>query len=927
MFRSRSISPYVVFVVMLVVAHTFTAGAQHSLIDVQLSGSLSAQGVFLLSEGAPSLKITVRSAQAGAAPRVTLQVLDHSGRERLYRAVSLGVGGTAELDLSQLPPGWYRVRYTLVGSDGLTELARGARDIAILRGQPELPAMYSPFGVANDRLQSEEAYLLRQMGAGWIWGGAVPSWAEAQVQPGSRLMWRTTAEGMEAARAAELVPAGNVGEVPLWARLSGLPSDPYLTEFPRFLRTLADELPGGAALSAVPLFDVVLDAHDRFAEAVKRIKVVTASLQDGGGRLNQILEAKSLTQHGLEQLLSHGVLDRIDAILLHMPSPVVQPEDADWTELERTRGYLRALGSGAALWTVTPNAANSKAEEESIAAVSLFGVPTPVETPYSDRLDTLIQAQWLVRSHVLQLAHGVERIFAAPFSTGPSDQRLFTGSAGAYPDLPQRPRPSVAAYATLAETLTGATYMGQLSMPFGIWAFVFAKQGEPILVVWTTRPSAVLELNNVNVPVVEVTDMMGARTEQPVVASRLVLPVSPSPQYVHGFDVGLLAQALLDQFRERLDLLRTLADWAERDVDSLADRVYSLATQLWIHAQDPSADVAELIPTWYETVDQMLQLGYSLVGSGRRAAGALYEVFELLAVLAELGAVMGIQDDPEELQAQVEGTDALLSDARAALSELTSREEVALPHAARLMERVQRWWQQSAHGSLQARAAWAVVAREAAALAMAQAFAEEPVVPHVFLLTDTTYLERPFPGFDVYEPGASAADVWNHIEQLLDAWLIPGGLGLGGLKGTQSVADGAAVDAKGWDVVPLTVKVVDMSGRGALFHVVLEGPEGWLWHVQDSGATIQPLGERVVVELPAAVEGATTVSLGIDLLIPHDAAVGLYDVVLTLYDARDLAADRIAFTVKVDDAPTHEEPADPQATPHGVEQLPTASPW
>src|SRR5690606_11583214 len=185
---------------MLVVAHTFTAGAQHSLIDVQLSGSLSAQGVFLLSEGAPSLKITVRSAQAGAAPRVTLQVLDHSGRERLYRAVSLGVGGTAELDLSQLPPGWYRVRYTLVGSDGLTELARGARDIAILRGQPELPAMYSPFGVANDRLQSEEAYLLRQMGAGWIWGGAVPSWAEAQVQPGSRLMWRTTAEGMEAAR-------------------------------------------------------------------------------------------------------------------------------------------------------------------------------------------------------------------------------------------------------------------------------------------------------------------------------------------------------------------------------------------------------------------------------------------------------------------------------------------------------------------------------------------------------------------------------------------------------------------------------------------------------------------------------------------------------------------------------------------------------
>ena len=125
------------------------------------------------------------------------------------------------------------------------------------------------------------------------------------------------------------------------------------------------------------------------------------------------------------------MLDRIDAILLHMPSPVVQPEDADWTELERTRGYLRALGSGAALWTVTPNAANSKAEEESIAAVSLFGVPTPVETPYSDRLDTLIQAQWLVRSHVLQLAHGVERIFAAP------SRRARVASAS----LPEAPAP------------------------------------------------------------------------------------------------------------------------------------------------------------------------------------------------------------------------------------------------------------------------------------------------------------------------------------------------------------------------------------------------------------------------------------------------------------------------------------------------------
>lgn len=926
MFRSRNFPPFIVAIILMVMVHGCVVSAQEAssgrigLIraDLHLSGSLGAHGILLLTEGAPSLKVVAEGQQPEIGLSVAFHIYDHRGEERLSVTVPLGVGGGAELDLGLFQPGWYRVRYRILEDDGLRELARGSRDFVIIRGYSDFPASTGPFGVVNERLTPPEAHLLRHMGSGWIWAAATPTWAEVQVQPGGRLMWRARREAVEAARTAGLIPAGNVGQEPVWVGLPGLASDPYLTDFYRYVRALTQELPAGAAISAVPLFDSVWD--ERTSDYIKRIKITSGALHDREKPVSQILEAENLTPHAIEQLASHGALESIDAVLLRLPPFHSQPEEIDWDFLEQLRAQLRTYGSGAEVWTVTPNVPNAKAEH-SRATVSLFGVPTPSETEAQGSFDTLTQAQWLVRSHVLQLAHGVGRIFAAPFSTGPSELRLFTGGAGAYPDMPQRPRPSVAAYATMAEKLTGATYMGQLSMPEGIWAFAFSKQGEAILVVWTTRPSATLELNNVNVPVVSVTDMMGARAELVVDGGRLVLPVSQSPQYVHGLGVGVLAQALIDHFRQRAELLSDVAAWAAEDVDRLADRVYKLATQLWVLGQDPAADLAPLLPTWYETVDQMLQFGYSLLGGGASATGALYEVYELLSVMAELGAVLGIGQSTDEQRAQVTGTDALLAEAYGALLERMEAAGNVVPHGMRLMQKVRRWWDESAYASLRARTAWSVIAREGAALAMMQALAETPQVAERFLLAETVELERPFPGFNVYEAGATAADVWAYVEQFLAGWIITRELDLSAGKGQKHDAEEDGAGLEGWDVLPLQVTAVNFSEHMALSHLVLDGPEGWLWAMRGEGSKIRQVGERVTIELPAGLqEGGRTIPLAIDLLIPHDASVGTYEVVLTLSEEGGVA-DQITFNVQVGDGP---RPG--PSLPHVVEQLPTASP-
>lgn len=927
MFRSRNFSQPWFFVIVLFLTQWLVVGAQDAFstspslmsTKLHLSGSLSAQGVVLLSEGLPSLKLVADGPDDEADLSATFHIYDHNAEERLSATVPLRVGSATELDLGQLDPGWYRVRYRVSVVDGSRELARGSQDFVILRGvAAESSPTLSPFGVVNSRLQPHEGYIVRQMGAGWVWEAATPTWAEVQFQPGGQLMWRARSESVEAVQAAGLVPAGNIGDEPTWARLAGLRDDPYLTDFYRFAHAYITEVASGAAIATVPLFDSVWDNWDAALDYEKCIKVTAAALRRGRSAASQILEVEKLTPHDMEQLLRHGVLDRIDVVLFHLPPVDSPPEEVDWGALERTRGQLRSLGSGAAIWTVMPNVPNTK--KESTVTISLFGVPTPSETDAQGGFDTLTQAQWLVRSHVLQLAHGVERIFASPFSTGPSELRLFSGGAGAYPDMPQRPRPSIAAYATMAEMLTGATYIGQLSMPFGIWAFAFAKQGEPVLVVWTTRSSATLELNNVNVPVVQVTDMLGRRSELPVVSGRLVLPIGPSPQYVQGFDVGLLAQALIDQFGQRLDLLRDVAEWAERDINALADGVYDLATELWVTAQDPRADLDQLIPTWYETVDKMLQFGYSLVGQEGAAEGALYELFDLLAIMAELGAVMGIADDPDEQAAQVLGTDALLADARNALLENMSAQGGIIPHAAGLLEKVQKRWEQSSSGSLAARTAWSVIARESAALAMMQSFVETPSVPDLFVLVDVTSAERSFPGFSPYEP-STVATVWEHIESVIDSWHVRRGTVLTAGKGTSSTEESIEATASGWDALTLPATAVTFSDREVLSHLVLEGPSGWLWRVEGTDGMIRPVGERVDLELPrGTADGGVAVPLAIDLLIPYDAPVGMYEAVLTLYKGTGIA-DRIEFTIRVSDAPPPERP-----TPHEPEQLPTASP-
>lgn len=885
---------------------------------LELEGSMGAHGVILLSEGASRAIVSVDGDFGEQHIAVTFHIYDHEGRERLFRTVSFGVEGPphqADLDLSILGPGWFRIQYHVHGATDPRELSRGSRDVVILKGRPESSdnIVRNALGFVNTRVQPYEAYLMRHLGADWLYEAATPPWAEVQFQPGGMFIWRARSESIAAAADAGLAPVGNVGPAPTWMSLGGLLQDPYLTDFYRFIHAYNQQASGRTVLSSTPLFDSVLD-DEGLADYIKRLKLTSAALRDADVAGKQVIEVESLSPHPVEQLVKNGAVDPVDIVLVHLPETHVIPEQHAWDQLQQIRREWRSVGSGAELWTVTPNRSNT-AETPPSVSISLFGAPTPSETERQTSYGTLDapeQAQWLIRSHVLQLAHGVERIFTEPFSTGPSERRLFTGGAGAFPDMPQRPRPVIAAYATMAELLADATYMGQLSMPANIWAFLFSKHGEPVLVVWTTRTHATLELNNVNVPAVWVTDMMGAQRQVEVTANRVVLPISPSPQYVLGLDIGIVAQVLVEQFSRRLDGLRDInAEIDPGRLDALADRVYALATNLWLQAQVSASDLVNLVPTWYETVDDMLQLAQSLVGGGQKATGALYEVYDLLAVLAELGAMMGVVHDAEEHGPQVQGTDALLSDAHAAL-QASRTAEGALPLSAwRLMEKVQTWWARSAQAPDGARVAWAIVAREAAALAMMQGAAETPTLAQLFLLTESTEMRRPYPGFQPYEPFEAAETILGYLGQLIPGWAagtegassgLTGTKGLGALAeaGTPSTGAEATDVSEGWDELPLPVVAVNTMGRGALSSLVLDRPEGWLWRVGD-----QILGDRhpdgVFVELAGQEQQGQATPLDMSLLVPYGAEAGTYEAVLTLTFEGALA-DQIHFTVYVEEA-------------------------
>ncbi len=163
--------------------------------------------------------------------------------------------------------------------------------------------------------------------------------------------------------------------------------------------------------------------------------------------------------------------------------------------------------------------------------------PTQFYTPTTE----LVQAQWLVRMMVVQLARGAEKIFWYDFMNDgwePENPEHNFGLIRA--DL--APKPAVAAYAFLSHQLRQARWLGTCAIGGGADAYVFATQrsGQPILIAWLRRGQKIEEMR-ISGPVsskeVTIRDIFGRSHKYPVTNHTLKLKLTEMPIYIEGLTI------------------------------------------------------------------------------------------------------------------------------------------------------------------------------------------------------------------------------------------------------------------------------------------------------------------------------------------------------------------------------------------------------
>ncbi|GAA3406024.1 hypothetical protein ACFFNY_25810 [Paenibacillus hodogayensis] len=150
-------------------------------------------------------------------------------------------------------------------------------------------------------------------------------------------------------------------------------------------------------------------------------------------------------------------------------------------------------------------------------------------------VDENTQAAYLIRSYVVSIASGVEKLFWYDMMDDGTDKQNNEhnfgivhnpGDAlGAY-----TPKPAYVAYATMARQLTGATLTGQ-STADGIYRYTFEKDGQHVQAMWSPAKQDVTLRTTGSVTV---TDMMGRIAEYAPAEGEVVLTLNGEPLFVRG---------------------------------------------------------------------------------------------------------------------------------------------------------------------------------------------------------------------------------------------------------------------------------------------------------------------------------------------------------------------------------------------------------
>ncbi len=149
------------------------------------------------------------------------------------------------------------------------------------------------------------------------------------------------------------------------------------------------------------------------------------------------------------------------------------------------------------------------------------------------RLSDSKQAAYLVRGAVLALSAGAQKLFWYDFLNDGSDSTRSQQNFGLFrrPDAQGRytPKPAYVAYAVLARTLAGRSFLQREAIAWGIYDERFSGD---LRVLWST-PFPLQVALSTSQPL-QVVNMTGARTLYRPINGRIVLRLSAEPLYVLG---------------------------------------------------------------------------------------------------------------------------------------------------------------------------------------------------------------------------------------------------------------------------------------------------------------------------------------------------------------------------------------------------------
>ena len=479
-------------------------------------------GVYNVAEAVP-LKGSVYNPSGSFRGAVDCELRDVDGSVVFFERKNLSAGAGERIPFgwtfSGQPLGWYRVVLQLLDADGQVldrQISGFVRIEERIGSEPE----DSPFGMCvlgNPDVELNRAVAIgvkhvRMHDCGFFWRnifsavGGTPNWrADAIVE-------RMSAAGLNP------FPYIGQGIKPEDRRSAHNPNAVGdMPAYEAFFRTLTSHY-----RETIPAFEVENEPYFRMnaEEYTAMLKAAYAGAKEGNPDCIVVGICGDPQTHGgfVSEALGMGAVQWMDAMSIHV---YVNPDPPEWrlpAVLKDIRETFNAAGGvDKEIWLTETGYKGSERHD----------IPQRKPASRGQFISLKQYASYLVRTHVLTLGNGINRLYW--FSMGTPGPYVYPWSMNE-PDSFYSPKPVVASYAAMTRQLASLRFVDHPVNGSGCYAYRFSGEARNVTVVWSVED--VGGFLPVKANGAEVLDLFGNPVEVQRIGDTLFVPLSEMPHYV-----------------------------------------------------------------------------------------------------------------------------------------------------------------------------------------------------------------------------------------------------------------------------------------------------------------------------------------------------------------------------------------------------------